>query len=67
MADRAEKIHLGPWTISVSRAQSGGLSIEVLLGEVPHTKIELDEGGSAKGSRRSKSDARSKSAVDMEF
>lgn len=50
----AEKISVGPWTISARRAPAGTLSIEVLLGDVPHAKIELDEGGTAGEPRRSK-------------
>ena len=65
MTDRAaEKISIGPWTVAVTRAPSGTLSIEVLLGGNLRAKFELYEGD---GPRKSKSDARSKSAVDMEF
>jgi hypothetical protein len=72
MTDRAEspaaeKIRVGPWTISARRTPAGALSIEVLLRDAPRAKIELDEGGVADGSRRSKLEARSKSEVDMDL
>jgi hypothetical protein len=43
----AEKISVGPWTISVRRASAGKLFIEVLLDDAPHAKIELEEGAIA--------------------
>jgi hypothetical protein len=62
MTDRAEQspvaetIRVGTWTISARRAPDGTLVIDVLLGDVPRAKIELDEGGGAERSRRSKSE-----------
>jgi hypothetical protein len=72
MTDRAEqrplveKVSLGPWTISASRAPAGTLSIEVLLGDVPHANIELDEGG-MQAPQRSKAERGSKLKADMDF
>jgi hypothetical protein len=39
----------------------------VLLGDVPHAKVELKEGGMAGDSRRSKLERQSKLTVDMDF
>jgi hypothetical protein len=64
--DRAEQISIGPWTISARRAPGGTLSIEVLLGDVPHAKIELDEGMMGAESR-SKRELRSKLEADMDY
>ncbi len=64
---RAEQISIGPWTVSARRAPDGTLSIEVLLGDVPHAKVELEEGGMAGDSRRSKLERQSKLTVDMDF
>jgi hypothetical protein len=50
----AEKISVGPWTISVRRAPAEKLFIEVLLDDAPRAKVELDEGGIAGESTRSK-------------
>jgi hypothetical protein len=63
--DRAEQISIGPWTISARRAPDGTLSIEVLLGDVAHAKIELEEGVMAAGSR-SKRERESKLEADMD-
>jgi hypothetical protein len=63
--DRAEQISIGPWTISARRAPDGTLSIEVLLGDVAHAKIELEEGVMAAGSP-SKRERESKLEADMD-
>jgi hypothetical protein len=65
--DRAEQISIGPWTISARRAPDGTLSIEVLLDDVPHAKIELDEGVMAGESRGSKLERQSKLEADMDY
>jgi hypothetical protein len=63
----ARKISIGPWTISARRVPAGTLLIEVLLGDVPHAKIELGEGKMADESRRSREETESKLETDMRF
>jgi hypothetical protein len=65
--DRAEQIFIGPWTISARRAPDGTLSLEVLLGDEPHAKLELDAGVTAAESRRSKRELQSKLDADMDY
>jgi hypothetical protein len=64
---KAEQISIGPWTVSARRGPDGRLSIEVLLGDVSHAKIELDEGALAGESRRSKRERESKLEADIDY
>jgi hypothetical protein len=65
--DRAEQISIGPWTISARRSPGRALSIEVLLGDVPHAKIELEEDGMAGEPRPSNLERQSKLEADMDY
>jgi len=65
--DKPDQISVGPWTISAGRTRDGTLSIEVLLGDVPHANFELDEGGIAGESRATKLERQSKLETDIDY
>ena len=61
-----KKISVGPWTVSAKRAAAGRLLIEVLLDDVSHARIELDQ-KKPDESGRSGEEPPSKLEVDMKF
>ena len=63
----AERISIGPWTISARREPGGTLVIEALLDDIPRAKLELDEEVTADESRRSREETRSRLETDMRF
>ena len=63
---RAKKISIGPWTVSAKRAETGTLLVEVLLGDVSHARIELDQKEPDEYGR-SGEEPPSKLEVDMKF